>query len=98
MIVYRIDLLDNEGKISSSERVVRQNDQEALRSAARMIGHHKALEIWDHTRVVGQVTSEECRRFKRRPARQGATLSHSRLTHWDDWIDWFWLVSSTCRS
>ena len=62
MIVYRIDLLDNEGKISSSERVVRRNDQEALRSAARMIGHHKALEIWDHTRVVGQVTSEECRR------------------------------------
>jgi hypothetical protein len=29
MIVYRIDLLDNEGKISSSERVVRRNDQDA---------------------------------------------------------------------
>jgi hypothetical protein len=80
MIVYRIDLLDNEGKISSSERVVRRNDQEALRSAARMIGHHKALEIWDHTRVVGQVTSEECRRFKRRPALQSSIWDDEQLT------------------
>lgn len=53
MITYRIDLLDDEGKISSSGRVVCRNDQEALRAAAPMIGSHQALEIWDHTRVVG---------------------------------------------
>jgi len=69
MITYRIDLLNDEGKISSSGRVVCRNDQEALRAAARMIGCHQALEIWDHTRVVGQVTSEECWRLKHRSAR-----------------------------
>jgi hypothetical protein len=66
MIVYQIDLLDDEGKISSSGRVACRNDQKALRAAARMIGRHQALEIWDDTRVVGQVTWEECRRIKHR--------------------------------
>jgi hypothetical protein len=69
MITYRIDLLDGEGKISSFGRVICRDDQEALRAAAWMIGRHQALEIWDHTRVVGQVTSEECSRLKDRSSR-----------------------------
>jgi hypothetical protein len=68
MTVYRIDRLDDEGKITRSARLVRGNDQETLRAAARMIGRHRAREIWDHTRVVGQVTWEECWRLKRRSA------------------------------
>jgi len=69
VIVYQIDFLDDNGKISSSERIARRNDQEVLRAAARMIGRHQALEVWDDTRVVGQVTWEECSRLKHRSAR-----------------------------
>jgi hypothetical protein len=64
MPIYRIDFLDDEGKTRSTGRVDCRDDQEVLRAAAQVIGDHPALEIWDHTRVVGQLTAEECRRLK----------------------------------
>ncbi|HME27825.1 MAG TPA: hypothetical protein VKI44_41995 [Acetobacteraceae bacterium] len=74
MSVYQVDLLDDEGKVSSSGHVVRRNDKEALRRAARMIGRRQALEIWDDTRVVGQVTWEECWQLKHRSTRPSRVL------------------------
>jgi len=61
MVAYRIDFLDHEGRIRRSTRVVCQDDREALRAVVGRIGRHRAIEIWDHTRVVGQLTAEECR-------------------------------------
>jgi DNA-binding transcriptional regulator/RsmH inhibitor MraZ len=69
MVVYRIDLLDEEGRISLSDTLDSGNDRDALHAAARVIGRHHALEIWDQTRVVGQLTAKDCERLKRHPAR-----------------------------
>ena len=69
MVVYRIDLLDAEGRISRSGTLDYGNDRDALHAAARVIGRHHALEIWEHTRVVGQLTAKDCERLKRYPAR-----------------------------
>jgi hypothetical protein len=69
MVVYRIDLLDEEGRISTSGSVVYPDDREALRAAAEAIGQHRAVEIWDQTRVVGQLTAVDCARLKQRTAR-----------------------------
>lgn len=71
MVVYRIDLLDEEGRISLSGTLDSGNDRDALHAAARVIGRHHALEIWDQTRVVGQLTAKDCDQLKRRPARPG---------------------------
>jgi hypothetical protein len=69
MVVYRVDLLDGEGKVSVSGSLVYANDQEVLRAAAKVIGRHRAVEIWDHTRVVGQLAAIDCERLKHRDAR-----------------------------
>lgn len=71
MVVYRIDLLDEDGRISLSGTLDYGNDRDALRAAARVIGRHPALEIWDDTRVVGQLTARDCEQLKRRTARPG---------------------------
>ena len=68
MVVYRIDLLDDEGRTTISGHVVYPTDREVLHAAARTIGKHHALEIWDYTRVVGQLTAHDCKRL--RAARQ----------------------------
>jgi hypothetical protein len=62
--IYRIDLLDEQGNVDSSGQVACRNDHDALRAAAWRIGRHSALEIWQHTRVVGRVTAAECGRTR----------------------------------
>jgi DNA-binding transcriptional regulator/RsmH inhibitor MraZ len=69
MVVYRLDLLDAEGRIALSGTLDSGNDRDALHAAARVIGRHHALEIWDQNRVVGQLTAQDCKRLKRHPAR-----------------------------
>ena len=61
MAIYRIDFLDHDGRVRCSRRAVHQDDREVLRAAARLIGRHQAIEVWDYMRVVGQLTAEECR-------------------------------------
>jgi DNA-binding transcriptional regulator/RsmH inhibitor MraZ len=69
MVVYRVDLLDEEGKISVSGSLVYPNDRAVLRAAAKVIGHHQAVEVWDHTRVVGQLAARDCERLEHWTAR-----------------------------
>jgi hypothetical protein len=57
--VYRIDILDEEGKVGRTAQAICRDDHDALRAAARRIGGHPAVEIWQHTRVVGRVTAKE---------------------------------------
>jgi len=82
MVVYRIDLLDAEGRISRSGTLDYGNDRDALHAAARVIGRHHALEIWDQNRVVGQLTAKDCERLKRRPARPrpDAAIARTAMT------------------
>jgi len=69
MVVYRVDLLDGEGKTSISGSLVYPNDREVLHAAARMIGRHHGVEIWDDTRVVGQLAARDCERLEHWTAR-----------------------------
>jgi hypothetical protein len=69
MVVYRVDLLDEQGKVSISGSLSYPTDREVLRAAAKVIGHHRAVEVWDQTRVVGQLAAKDCERLNLRTAR-----------------------------
>jgi len=80
MAVYRIDFLDDEGRISNSRRANHPDDRVALRAAAHLIGRHQAIEVWDHLRVVGQLTAEECRFIQVRVAGHTGAGAHTTAT------------------
>jgi hypothetical protein len=80
MVVYRIDWLDDEGRIARSEDVVSPDDREVLRAGARLIGGHRAVEVWERTRVVGQLTAEECRLIQAGIARRTRGGTHIKAT------------------
>jgi hypothetical protein len=85
MVVYRIDLLDEEGRISTSGSLAYRNDRDVLRAAAKVIGHHQAVEVWHHTRVVGRLAAQDCERLEHRPTGLDPILaSPSHALRWPD--------------
>jgi hypothetical protein len=80
MVVYRIDFLDYEGRAVSSRRAVHDRDAEVLRAAARLIGRHHAIEVWDNTRVVGQLTAADCRAIQVVADAHPGTSAHATAT------------------
>ena len=80
MTVYRIDYLDDAGRITSSEDLVFRDDREVLRGSARRVGSHQAIEVWNHTRVVGQLTAAECRLIQAGVARRTRASIHTKAT------------------
>ena len=59
--VYRLLLLNHDGKVAETSTIESPDDTRAMAEAEKLAGWHNGVEVWRGSRLVGRVDAEATR-------------------------------------